>query len=367
MNNWNNCKNLLVVRPDNIGDVLMSSPAIRAIKRNFGSKITLLTSEAGAAGATLLPEVDETLVANFPWVKHTSSISPAYLDKLALQLKKAAFDGCIIFTVYSQNPLPTAMLAWAAGIPRRLAYCRENPYQLLTQWVPDDEPYSRVRHQVVRDLDLVERIGAYSNDDRITIAVPTGADSLVMAKLAHIGVDVRRPFVIFHAGVSEPKRAFPTERWAVLAQRFLATHPTQQILFTGSAGERTLTDHLHQACGAGTFSVGGLLDIVEFAAAIRQAALVVSVNTATIHLAAALGRPLVVLYACTNPQHTPWRCLHTLFSYSITDDGLRSRNEVIRYVDRSLYREQVNLPTIDDILNAIEVMLDSQGERQLAY
>lgn len=365
MDNWNHCANLLVIRPDNIGDVLMSSPAIRALKRSFGCKITLLTSEAGALASALLPEVDETLVANLPWAKHASSISPTYLDNLILQLKIAAFDGCVIFTVYSQNPLPTAMLAWQAGIPRRLAYCRENPYELLTHWVPDAEPYAHIRHQVVRDLDLVEQIGAYSSDDRITLTIPKASDMQAMEKLSRIGVDVERPFVIFHAGVSEPKRAFPMEHWVELTQRFLAIHTTQQVLFTGNEKDRNLTDELCAACGSGTFSVGGLLSISEFAAVIRHAALVVSVNTATIHVAAALGRPLVVLYALTNPQHTPWRCPYTLFPYSVTEERYQSRNEVIRYVDRSLYVEKVSLPAIDTILDAIERLLDRQRESQL--
>lgn len=365
MDNWNHCANLLVIRPDNIGDVLMSSPAIRALKRSFGCKITLLTSEAGALASALLPEVDETLVANLPWAKHASSISPAYLDNLISQLNIAAFDGCVIFTVYSQNPLPTAMLAWQAGIPRRLAYCRENPYGLLTHWVPDAEPYSHIRHQVVRDLDLVEQVGAYSSDDRIILTIPDSSDIQAMEKLSRMGIDVERPFVIFHAGVSEPKRAFPIERWIELTQRFLAIHPTQQVLFTGNDKDQNLTGELCAACGAGTFPVGGLLNITEFAAVIRHAALVVSVNTATIHLAAALGRPLVVLYALTNPQHTPWRCPYSLFPYSVPEERLQSRNEVIRHVDRLLYSEKVSLPAIDNILDAIDGLLDRQWESQL--
>ncbi|MFC3199041.1 glycosyltransferase family 9 protein [Parapedobacter deserti] len=364
MESWSTCKNLLVIRPDNMGDVLMSSPAIRALKRSFGSKITLLTSTAGAEATNLLPEVDETLVADLPWVKHASALNPASLADLAARLKKSDFDGCVIFTVYSQNSLPTAMIAWMAGIPRRLAYCRENPYQLLTHWVPDNEPYTHIRHQVVRDLDLVEKIGAYSFDDRITIALPPEADGIAKAKLARAGVEWDCPFVIFHAGVSEPKRAFPAERWIALARQLIASRPVQ-VLFTGNTREAALTDRLQQACGKGAFSVAGLLDVTTFAAAIRRSALVVSVNTATIHLAAALGRPLVVLYAQTNPQHTPWRCPHMLFSYSVLDERQKSRNEVVRYVDRALYNGQkTGLPTIDELLGAIDVMLDGRGVGQ---
>jgi len=366
MESWSHCTNLLVIRPDNIGDVLMSSPAIRAIKRCLGSKITLLTSAAGAAASALLPEVDDTVVANVPWVKQPTSVNPREFLELAELLKARQFDGCIVFTVYSQNPLPSAMLAWMAGIPKRLAYCRENPYDLLTHWIPDDEPYSRIRHQVARDLDLVEQIGAYTNDDRITIAIPAGADIRAMAKLAGAGVDLEAPYMILHAGVSEFKREFPVNKWVAIARRLLAARP-EQLVFTGNAQEAKLTDYLRDACGGRTFSIAGLLDITEFAAVIRQAALVVSVNTATIHLAAALGRPAVVLYALTNPQHTPWRSPHVLFPYSVADGQAQSRNEVIRYVNQSMFEKKVEPPATNDVLSAVNELLKGHGEGQPIY
>lgn len=367
MNHWNECTNLLVIRPDNLGDVLMTSPAIRAIKRRFGCKVTLLTSQSGAAAAELLPDIDETIAANFPWAKHASPVSPTDLDILIAQLKRAAFDSCIIFTVYSQNPLPTAMLAWCAGIPRRLAYCRENPYGLLTHWVPDEEPYSRIRHQVVRDLHLAEQIGAYTDDDRITLSIPDGAERGALYKLQQRSIDGTRPYVIFHAGVSESKRSFPMNKWIELTQRFKDAFPSIQVLFTGSEADRPLTDKLCRACGGGTFSLGGVLAIAEFAAVIRKASLVASVNTATLHLTSALGRPLVAFYARTNPQHTPWRCPHVLFPYSVMESELRSRNEVIRFVDNMVYRDKIGVPLTDEILRAMDGLLEGQRQGQFIH
>ncbi len=61
---------------------------------------------------------------------------------------RGSFDAAVIFTVYSQNPLPAAFLCYLAGIPLRLAHCRENPYQFLTDWVKDTEPEQNVRHEV---------------------------------------------------------------------------------------------------------------------------------------------------------------------------------------------------------------------------
>jgi len=362
--NWKDCCNLLVIRPDNIGDLLMSAPAFRALKQFMKKgKITLLTAQSTAVAADLLPYIDETLVANLPWVKQQDQLDPAEFSALVSRLKHYRFDGCIIFTVYSQNPLPAAMLAWMAGIPLRLAYCRENPYQLLTHWVPDEEPYSRIRHQVVRDLELVKSIGTDVSDDRIIIQIPGSVKKSVTEKLIAAGVDVRRPLLILHAGVSEPRRAIPVDRWVALAKRIVASHNVQ-LLFTGQASERELTDRLQRSSGVDTFSMAGLLDVMEFAAVVQSVALVISVNTATIHLAAATGTPCVVFYAQTNPQHTPWRTPQRIFPFSVMSDDI-SRNEVVRYVARQLYRDRVPLPALEDVIDAVESLLVERADCRL--
>lgn len=145
----------MCIRPDNMGDLIMTGPALRALKDTFDAKITVLTSSAAAGIAALMAEIDEVMVCDLPWVKNQSIADTAVFDETVQRIKAKQFDAAVVFTVYSQNPLPTVMLAYLAGIPRRLAYCRENPYQLLTHWVPDKEPYSEIKHQVQRDLDLV--------------------------------------------------------------------------------------------------------------------------------------------------------------------------------------------------------------------
>src|SRR5215212_3410492 len=154
---WRGVPNLLCVRLDSLGDVLMTTPAIRALKASApGRRITLLTSPAGAAVAKLVPEIDEILVYEAPWMKASGPRDDSRAEyALADRLRAGQFDGAAIFTVYSQNPLPSAYLCYLADIPLRLAHCHENPYQLLTDWAPDPEPAQHVRHEVRRQLDLV--------------------------------------------------------------------------------------------------------------------------------------------------------------------------------------------------------------------
>src|SRR4051794_7611531 len=125
MSNWDQCKRILVIRADNMGDVLLSSPAISALRERFSAKLTLLTSSNGAEAGKLIPAIDEVIEFDVPWVKTDSVQQSSALNDLIAMLKSGNFDGCVIFTVYSQNPLPAAMLAFAAAIPLRLAYCRE--------------------------------------------------------------------------------------------------------------------------------------------------------------------------------------------------------------------------------------------------
>ena len=110
-----------------------------------------------------------------PWIKAKEVVASEEMFDIVQQLKNRKFDAAVIFTVFSQNPLPSAMIAYMAGIPLRLAYCRENPYELLTNWVPDKEPYSLIQHQVERDLDLVESIGATTSNLNLALTVSDSA------------------------------------------------------------------------------------------------------------------------------------------------------------------------------------------------
>jgi len=112
----------------------MTSPAIRALKQSeAGRRITLLTSTGGSPVGHLIPEVDDVIIFDAPWVKTPAGSDTSELEHTLIRtLRDRRFDGAVIFTVYSQNPLPSAMLCYLADIPLRLAHCHENPYRLLT-------------------------------------------------------------------------------------------------------------------------------------------------------------------------------------------------------------------------------------------
>jgi ADP-heptose:LPS heptosyltransferase len=367
-------KNILCIRADNMGDVIMTGPAMRALKETFGARITLLTSQAGNLIAPFVPEVDAVLIANLPWVKMEGSMSSGEYDQLVSRLRGFSFDLAVIFTVYSQNPAPAALLCWQAGIPARLAFCRENPYALLTAWAPDKEPYSFIRHQVERDLMLVKEIGAVTGNQALQLKFGSAAQKTALEKLTACGVAIHKAWIVLHPGVSEHKREYPVSRWIELG-RLLQKELGLQLLITGSNKDKEIAGQIatslratasaavakeQTGSGAGVFSIAGLLNIEEFIALLHESLLVISVNTGTVHIAAAVQTPVVVLYAQTNPQHEPWQCRSEVLPYSVPSED-QSRNEVIRYVNGLLYSEERSLPAAETIVKAVCRLLKNEN------
>ena len=348
MDDWKNCKNILVIRADNMGDLLMSSPAIRALKDTFRCRITLLTSSMGNLVAPFIEAIDETIIADLPWIKTDHPVNEKQFAELAERLRNQCFDGAVIFTVYSQNPLPAAMLAYLAGIPKRLAYCRENPYYLLTNPVVEKEPFTFIQHQVKRDLQLVQSISATTKDSKIKIHYSESATESAFKKMADSGIDLEKNWLILHPGVSETKRQYPEHLW-IKTGKLLCDELNYQLVITGSSAEREMCKNIQQGIGSGAFSMAGIFSIEELIAAIDQAPLLISVNTGTVHIAAATQTAVVVLYALTNPQHTPWQVASAVLFFSVKEE-LRSKNEIENYVTQHVMDQTIDFPKPSQIL-----------------
>ena len=216
MTRWAEAENVLAVRLDAMGDVLMTGPAVRALAESCsGRRVTLFTSPAGAAAAALLPGIDRVIVYDAPWVKATAPRSSPQPDLAMIdRLKDERFGAAVIFTVYSQNPLPPAVLCFLADIPLRLGQCRENPYQLLTDWVKETEPERGTRHEVRRQLDLVATVGCHTADERMRVKVPAEATAHVRQALRFLELDGTRAWAVVHPGASAPSRRYPPALFA---------------------------------------------------------------------------------------------------------------------------------------------------------
>lgn len=316
---WHAVRRLLAVRLDNLGDVMMTTPALRAIRTSLpGTHITLLASPGAAGLKPYLADVDDVIAYAAPWMK--ASAPSHALDTVGMirRLQAGRFDAAVIFTSFSQSPLPAAQLCQLADIGLRLAHCHENPYQLLTDWIADPEPQHAVRHEVQRQLDLVAAIGCRTADTRLRFTLDAASRAAALTRLQILGLDScsPRPWLVLHPGASAPSRRYPAERWAVLGDELVA-RLNCTLLWTGNGEEAALIQRIRTGMRKPGTTLANELNLGEFAALLAAAPVLITNNSGPVHLAAALGTPIVDLYALTNPQHTPWGTPHKLLFHPV--------------------------------------------------
>jgi len=335
---WADARRILVVRLDALGDVLMTTPAFRALAQSGPDvHLTLLTSPAGAAVAGLLPEIERVEIHEVPWMKQPTTMARTTADagatarttadaaaarRLVERLRAGRYDAAVIFTVHSQSALPVALACLLAEIPLRLAHSRENPYALLTDWVPDPETEAPIRHETRRQLDLVATIGATVEDQHLSVRVPPDAARWIRALLWTVGIEPGTRWAVIAPGASAPSRRYPADGFATIARALVADHGWR-ILITGTAEERPLAHAVAGDLGPSAVVLAGSLSVAELAALVAVAPVVIANNSGTTHLAAAVGTPVVEAYALTNLQHAPWGVPSRVLAHDVPCKGCR--------------------------------------------
>ncbi|GAA4465999.1 glycosyltransferase family 9 protein [Phytohabitans houttuyneae] len=328
---WAALRRVLVVRPDNLGDVVMAGPAVRALHRAApNARLDLLAAPAGAAVAALVPHVDGVLTAPVSWQQLDPAEVPPDADRaLVRRLARGRYDAAVVLTSFSQSPWPAAYLCRLAGVPVRVGESKEFGGAGLTHWVPAPPDAS---HQVDRMLHVLERVGVPSAGAELRLDLPPPARVEAREALARRGIGAGEPYAVLLPGASCPARRYPPERFARVAADLSAAGLA--VVVAGSAREAAL---VAQVTGAGRATTTGPvpparhatttaptprtrratvtgetgLGVPGLAALIAGSAVVVSNNSGGAHLASASGRPVVVLFAGTEepaqyaPRGTP--------------------------------------------------------------
>ena len=304
---------ILLIRPDHLGDVLLTLPAAAALKRSLPfSHLTYLVAEGLEPVTNRSPDVDETLSLPFPPPNAALESSEwAALDAAAPMLSDR-FDVAVLLRPGDRS---SGSLVCAAGIPVRIGFDQNGMHRFLTDTVPETPNRHAVwlAHDVMTtaldrlngSIAAVSPPATPSPTDRIL--VPSRADQLeAEGAIASVSRMTGSSPIILHPGTGWTLKHWPPERWGALASHLHRRFGIAPIV-TGGRGEDDLVEQVVLQSGSSAVAIAPPLSLGGFAALLAKASLVVASDSGPLHLAAMLGTPVVGLYGPGNPAlAAPW-------------------------------------------------------------
>jgi len=283
----------ILVRGTNwIGDVVMSLPAIAAVRKTFPeSYIAVLAKSWVADLYRSCPDVDEVIIYRDPGAHH--GVAGKY--RLARELSRECFDAAILL----QNAFEAALIAWWARVPVRAGYDSDGRRILLTHAVTRTRAI-RCRHQTEYYREMVKNLGCVDAGNTIPLRYDDENRAVVcrFRRDFHIDDDAILVGIAPGAAYGPAKRWFP-ERFAAVAERIRREYGAAVLLF-GSAGDAEQADTVCRSTAAPLINLAGKTSLHEAYSLIGACDLYISNDSGLMHLAGALNIPLVAIFGSTN-------------------------------------------------------------------
>ena len=291
----------LLIRAVNwLGDAVLTTPALGAVRAAFPEdRIAMAAKPPVAELFRHHPDLDEILVYD----KEGRHSGVSGMLRMSAALRRGKFDRAILF----QNAFDAALLAFLAGVPERMGYATDGRRLLLTRAVPVTEEVLSLHHAEYY-LHLLAELGiARPARPRLFLRVTEGERSSMRARLAGKGIPEGKKILGINPGATygSAKRWFP-ERFAAVADG-LSEEWDASIVLMGSAPEMPLSSEIEAAMKRKPVNLTGRTSVRELLSLLSCCSFLVTNDSGPMHIAAALGVPLVAIFGPTDWRKTsPW-------------------------------------------------------------
>ena len=281
-------KRIVVIRLDRLGDVVLSLPVVQELRKHFPDVyIAMMVRPACVDVVRGHPAIDEVLVYD----KDGLHRSLRATIRFARTVRKAQFDTAIILHPTNRSHC----VAWLAGIPMRIGYRRKCGW-LLTYRLPHRKQEGAY-HESLYSLELLRPLGIEAQDPQPFVAIQPEAVHRVEARLTEVGISPTDTIVAVHPSSSSISKRWMPERFAAVADQLATAHGVRICIVAGAESESVRS--AQEMAGAMTqpvLNLAGQLSIAESAALLKRSRLLISNDSGPVHLAAAVGTPVVAIF-----------------------------------------------------------------------
>ncbi len=290
-------KRILVARTDRIGDVLLSTPALKALRMRYPtSYIAMMVSPYTRQIVEGNPYLDEVIVMD----KRGRHRGMRKTWRLARDLRRRGFDVAVVL----HPTVRVHLLCFLAGIRERIGYDRKAPY-FLTRTVPHKKHEGR-KHELEYNFDLLGLLGITKVERELTMPISPAAEREVEGRLKEAGVGAHRALVAISPAASDLSRRWPTEKFAALIDR-LGQLPGVRVAVVAQAAHRAVTQELLAMTRVSVIDFTGAFDLSQLASLFKRCRLVVSNDSGPVHLAVAVRTPVIAIFGRNQPGLSPER------------------------------------------------------------
>jgi len=291
----------ILIRATNwVGDAILALPALRAVRARFPEVEITILARPYVAEIYREQQICEGMIVYEPSGDHSGIFGR---ERLADELRAQKFDVALLL----QNAFDAAWLAWRAGIPERIGYARDGRSFLLTKAIPVPRSGEVPAHEKFYYLELLRRAGWIDSlPDETFIALNVSEQNRRGAEefLVQCGVRPNSFRVAIGAGASYGSgKCWPPSRFAELANRLQAETDCDVILF-GTASEATVTSLISVGMRRAPVDLTGKTAIGDLPASFSQCHLFIGNDSGAMHVAAAVGLPVVAVFGPTDPYGT---------------------------------------------------------------
>ncbi len=285
--------NILIIRTDRIGDVVLTTPAIKALRRAYpAARISVMVTPATYDLMYGNPYVNEVILDD----RHGKHKNVFGFLRLTADLRSKRFDLAIIFHTKRRYNF----LCFAAGIPFRLGFCNNKFGFLLTHPLKDIR-LQGLKHEAEYCMDVLKAIGVYEGDLDAFVPLQKEAESWALSWMQEHHLKSNE-FIVIHAGASDVTKCWPPANFALLMDRLAELYVLKIVLIGAASTMPVAAEMLRQAHRAPEFiNLTGKTSLAQIISLLRRARLLISNDSGPVHVAAGVGTSVISLFLRNQP------------------------------------------------------------------